>query len=143
MTKEEALQVSRLTAYRIARHQGRTDADSQQVYDLDPETYILTAMAHYLTGSTDERRTKIETTQDAVELSLKVTSMLALAYHAEKHGGCLLPNPKEIDRLRRKSWKELWASSETRKLGNDTPSMTPRKRRPHARCMCRSTSCSP
>ena len=99
MTKEEALQVSRLTAYRIARHQGRTDADSQQVYDLDPETYILTAMAHYLTGSTDEQRTKIETTQDAVELSLKVTSMLALAYHAEKHGAASLPNPKEIDRL--------------------------------------------
>ena len=99
MTKEEALQVSRLTAYRIARHQGRTDADSQQVYDLDPETYILTAMAHYLTGSTDERRTKIETTQDAVELSLKVTSMLALAYHVEKHGAASLPNPKEIDRL--------------------------------------------
>lgn len=99
MTKEEALQVSRLTAYRIARHQGRTDADSQQAYDLDPEMYIITAMMHYLTGSKDEPRKKIETTQDAVELSLEVTSMLALAHLVEKHGAASVPDPSEIDRL--------------------------------------------
>ena len=49
MTKEEALEVARLTAYRLARHQGRTNAASQQVYTVDPVTYITETAAQFLT----------------------------------------------------------------------------------------------
>ena len=99
MTKEETLEVSRLTAYRLARHQGRTDADAQQLYNVDPVIYITAFMGHLLIGGNGEKPTKIETTQDAVELALKVTSMLVMAYYVEKHGTSSMPDPQEIDRL--------------------------------------------
>ena len=99
MTKEEALLVSRITAYRLARHRGRNDSDSRQFYDMDPVLYITRVMMDFLTHDFGGRPKKIDTLRDALELSLDVASTLALAHHAEEHGGEATANPKEIDRL--------------------------------------------
>ena len=56
-------------------------------------------MGHFLTGGQGGRTTKIETTQDAVELSLNVARMLILAHYVEKHGTASMPDPQETDRL--------------------------------------------
>ncbi len=102
MTKEEALEVSRLTAYTLARHQGRADTHPRQLYDVDPVMYITAAMEHFLTGGKGTLPTKIETAQDAVELALNVTRILILAYYVEKHGAAYTPDPQETDRLAKK-----------------------------------------
>lgn len=50
MTKEEALEVARITAYRIARRQGRTDADADvlRLYNMDPKIFIMNYTANLL-----------------------------------------------------------------------------------------------
>ena len=99
MTKEEAVEVARLTAYRLARHQGRTNAASQQVYTVDPVTYITETVAHFLTRCKSGRPHKIKTTQDAIELSLNVAGMLVVAYAVEKHGTASALDSQDMDRL--------------------------------------------
>ena len=99
MTKEEALEVARLTAYRLARHQGRTNAASQQVYTVDPVTYITETAAQFLTRGKSGRPHKIKTTQDALELSLNVAGMLVVAYAVEKHGTASALESQDMDRL--------------------------------------------
>ena len=93
MSKEEGLVVSRITAYRLARHHGRTDSDSRQLYDMDPVLYITQIMTHFHTHDFGGRPKKIETRRDAIELSLDVVKTLALAYHVEKHGNDARPDP--------------------------------------------------
>ena len=99
MTKEEVLEISRVMAYRLARHQGRNDTDSQQLYNVDPVTYITAGMAHFLTGSKPGRPVNVENTHDAIELCSHVTGMVVLAYYVENHGPTAMPDPRETDRL--------------------------------------------
>ena len=99
MTKEEALEVARLTAYRLARHQGRTNAASQQVYTVDPVTYITETAAHFLTGGKSGHPHKIRARQAALELSLNVAGMLVVAYAVEKHGTASALDSQDMDRL--------------------------------------------
>ena len=99
MTKEESLEVSRVTAYRLARHQGRTDADNQEFYDLDPLTYIIAAMGYFLSRNKDGEPTKIKTERDAIELCMDVARTLALAYYVEKNGTASTPDARDVDRL--------------------------------------------
>ena len=76
MTKEEALLVARVTAYRLARHLGRTNADVQHGYDLDPKLYISRLAQHLLTHDLEGRSMKIETRRDAHNLCINVASSL-------------------------------------------------------------------
>ena len=73
MTKDEALVVARITAYRLARHQGRTDPDSLRTYDFDPELFIMGYITHFLTSLThnlEGQPKKINTRHDAIQVSL-------------------------------------------------------------------------
>ena len=99
MNKDEALEVARITAYRLARHQGRTDPVAQQSYDLDPLTYITASMSHYLARGKGQEPGKISTDREAIDLSLDVASTLAVAYYVEKHGTAAPPDPRDIARL--------------------------------------------
>lgn len=99
MTKEEALKVSRITAYRLARHQGRNDPNSREIYQTDPETYIIQAMGHFLIDNKAGRPKRIETQRDALELSRKLAVMLVMRYYMEKHGTDSMPDPQTADRL--------------------------------------------
>ena len=101
MTKEEALLVARITAYRLARHFGRTDAQVQHVYDLDPRLYIARLAQHLLTRDADGRPKKIETRRDAHDLCLNVASSLVLACVVNDNNANSTPDPSEIDRLAR------------------------------------------
>ena len=99
MSKEEALLVARITAYRVARHQGRTRSDVQNAYDLDPVLFILELASDYLTGDLYTQKKKIKTRSDALERSLAVARLLALVYQAEKTGAGASRDPEEIDRM--------------------------------------------
>ena len=85
MTKDEALLVARLMAYRVARHQGRNSDRNREIYGVDPSTYIMTVMSETLVG---DRGNKIETREEAAHLAFRMTGML-VAYHleAQKDGG--------------------------------------------------------
>lgn len=98
MTKEEAMEVARITAYRIARRKGRTDpdADVRRLYNMDPAIFIMKYAAAWLTGDKTEHRKKIDSEHDARELAMDVTRMLVLAHFAEvKHTG-QMPNSREL-----------------------------------------------
>ncbi|MCY4427031.1 MAG: hypothetical protein OXC05_08375 [Halieaceae bacterium] len=99
MTKEEALKVSRVTAYRLARHQGRTVASSQKLYNIDPVTYITETMCHFLIRDKGGIQKKIETERDARELTLDIARMLVLAHYAGIHGTDAIPDSQEVGRL--------------------------------------------
>lgn len=99
MTKEESLEVSRITAYRLARHRGRTDADTQKLYNMDPRGYILAYVVPLLTRDTSGARKEIRTERDALELSLDVACSLVLAHYAETYGKGSKPGPDELGRL--------------------------------------------
>ena len=102
MTKEEALLVARITAYRLARHIGRTDAQVRHVYDLDPSLCIADIAQHFLTHEFEGRPKKIDTQRDALNLCIDVASMLVLACHVEGDNADPAPDPKEIELLARK-----------------------------------------
>ena len=99
MTKEEALVVSRITAYRLARHQGRNDPRSRQSYEIDPETYIIQAMGYFLIADEAGPQKRIETRRDALELSWKLAVMLVMSYYIQKHGANTMPDRQTGDRL--------------------------------------------
>ena len=99
MGKEEALEVARLTAYRLARHQGRTNAASQQVYTVDPVAFITATVRHFLTDKRYGHPDKIETAQDARELALNVTGVLVMIYAVKKHGTVSTLDSQDIERL--------------------------------------------
>ena len=99
LTKAEALEVARITAFRLARHLGRANADTQQAYSFDPVTYITTTMHHFLTSWKNGRPKKIKTQQDAVELSLDMIEVLVLTDFMEKFGEQSIPAPQELHRL--------------------------------------------
>ncbi len=100
-TKEEALLVARITAYRLARHLGRTNAQVQQVYDLDPMLYIMRLAQDLITPCLKGRPKKIQTRRDAHDLCLNLASLLALAPHVDDNDASSAPDPEEIDRLAR------------------------------------------
>ena len=101
MTKKEALEVSRVTAYRLARHAGRNYAvnQDQQIYDQDPVFFIIAAMRQFLNPNEEGEPTKIKTLHDAIELCLAVVRTLALTYYTEKHGNDTTPDTRDVNRL--------------------------------------------
>lgn len=101
MTKEEALLVARVTAFRLARHMGRTDPQVSNVYDLDPKLYIASAAQQLLAQEFPGRPKKIDTQHDALKLCLNVAETLALAAHVEANDTGPAPDSKRIDRLAR------------------------------------------
>ena len=101
ITKEEGLLVARITAYRIARHLGRTDAQVQHVYDLDPKLYIAGVVQHLLTHEFEGRPKSIDTRNDALNLCINVAGTLALICHAEENDTDSTPDSEEIDHFAR------------------------------------------
>lgn len=99
VTKEEALLVARITAYRLARHLGRTDARVQHVYDMDPKLYISQLAQQFLAHDLKGRPKKTETRRDAHDLCVNVASSLVLACHGDNNHAESIPDSAEIDRL--------------------------------------------
>ncbi|MDE0350249.1 MAG: hypothetical protein OXM56_11165 [Gammaproteobacteria bacterium] len=101
MNKEEAHLVARITAYRLARHFGRTEVQVQHVYDLDPRLYITRLAQHLLTHDAQGRSKRVETRPDAHDLCLDIASSLVLAHLVEDNDTDSAPDPTEVDRLAR------------------------------------------
>ena len=101
MTKEEGLLAARITAFRIARHLGRTDTQVQHVYNLDPKLYIAGVAQHLLTHEFEGRPKSINTRRDALNLCIDIAGTLALICHAEENDTDSTPDPDEIDYLAR------------------------------------------
>ena len=106
LTKEEALAIARITAFRLARHRGRTDVNVQEFYNLDPASCIAAYMDHFLwAGKKAGSPRKIESRQDAIALSLDVAQTLALAYYVENFGKPSIAASGELDGLAKLEWK--------------------------------------
>lgn len=99
MTKEEALVVARISAYRIARHIGRVDPKVQELFNLDPSVFIMMYAKQLLIGDENHPEKKVETESDARELSLEMATSLVLTHFARAGDVNSLPGAQEIDRL--------------------------------------------
>ena len=99
MTKEEAHLVARITAYRLARHLCRTNAEVQHGYNLDPTLYISQLAQRLFTHDFEGRPKKIETRRDAHNLCINVASTLVLSCYADSKDADSIPDPAEINRL--------------------------------------------
>ncbi|MCY3940395.1 MAG: hypothetical protein OXG29_04840 [Gammaproteobacteria bacterium] len=99
MTQEEALVIARIAAYRIARHRGRVDAEVHELYNLDPQVFILTYVKQLLIGDENHPQKKVETRSEALELTLEMASKLVLSHYAQTGDIGSLPSAQEIDRL--------------------------------------------
>ena len=99
MTKEEALEVARITAYRNARNKGRTNSELQEAYDLDPAIVIMAFVKELLVGDKNNSRKIIKTESDALGLALKMARQLVLSHFVETGDGSSLPSAQEMDRL--------------------------------------------
>ena len=106
LTKEEALTIARVTAFRLARHRGRTDVEVQEFYNVDPASCIAAYMPHFLwAGKRKGPPRKVESRQDAIALSLDVAQTLALTYYVENFGKPSIADSEEIEGLAKLEWK--------------------------------------
>lgn len=93
LSDEEALSIARISAYRIARHQGRNDDELTDAYTLDPMMVILAHASQFLLSAKE----KIGNAEDAIELAFSMVKLL-IAYHVKQKTN-YIPDDIEFERL--------------------------------------------